>query len=134
MRSTTQRSLKLARDLGWHVEVVEKWIVIPGIPGGGKRRDLYGAVDIMGIRQGYAGTFGIQSCAGQGALAKHKVTALESKPLVLYASTNRFEIWSWDKRGPRGKRKVYTVKRWRLHLRSVADGGSWWEDVSDEPI
>ena len=113
MTTTTQRSLALARKLGWTAEVVERWIPIPGHPGGGIRRDLYGALDILCCRENLSGCFGIQSCSAS-ALAAHKKTAEASEKLPFFLAGNRFEIWAWAKRGERGKRKLYRVKRWEF--------------------
>ena len=113
MRTTTQRSLKHARKLGWIAEVVERWIVIPNHPGGGIRKDLYGAIDILAVRGLLSGCFGIQSCSAS-ALPAHKKTAEASDQLPFFLAGNRFEIWAWAKRGERGKRKLWQVKRWEF--------------------
>lgn len=46
----TQRTLKALRTNGWQAHVVEKWINIPNIPGGGKRIDVWGFGDILACR------------------------------------------------------------------------------------
>ena len=43
----TQRTLKLLRDDGWLAEVVERWV-----PGANIRKDLFGWVDIVALRDG----------------------------------------------------------------------------------
>ena len=113
MRTTTQRSLAHARKLGWTAEVVERWIPIPKHPGGGIRKDLFGAIDTLGVCSYWLGCIGIQSCSAS-ALAVHKKTAEASEQLPFFLAGNHFEIWAWAKRGERGKRKLYRVKRWEF--------------------
>jgi hypothetical protein len=43
----TQRTLKLLREDGWLAEVVERWV-----PGANIRKDLFGWVDIVALRDG----------------------------------------------------------------------------------
>jgi hypothetical protein len=43
----TQRTLKLLRDDGWLAEVVERWV-----PGANIRKDLFGWIDIVALRDG----------------------------------------------------------------------------------
>ena len=43
----TQRTLKKLRDDGWIAEVVERWV-----PGANIRKDLFGWIDIMALRDG----------------------------------------------------------------------------------
>ena len=50
--SPTQRSLKMLRDEGWIVSVTEHWLVIPGHPGGGIRKDLFGFGDLLALKDG----------------------------------------------------------------------------------
>lgn len=45
----TQRTLKLLDGLGYKSGIVERWIPNPAYPGGGKRIDLWGIIDIIAI-------------------------------------------------------------------------------------
>jgi hypothetical protein len=47
--SPTSLSLRHLRDEGWTAEVVERWVPSRG-PAGGIHRDLFGMLDIVGIR------------------------------------------------------------------------------------
>ena len=57
--SPTQLSLRHLRNEGWLVDVCERWVPNPGHPGGGKRRDLFGLVDLVAIREEV--TMGVQT-------------------------------------------------------------------------
>jgi hypothetical protein len=57
--SPTQLSLRLLRNEGWRVDICERWVPNPGHPGGGKRRDLFGLVDLVALR-GHQ-TMGVQT-------------------------------------------------------------------------
>lgn len=108
MRSPTARTLKFFRDQGHLAEVVEKWIPVPKHPGGGVRRDLFECIDVLVIQGGKL--LGIQSTSGSNHSAR-VTKAKASEKLARYIATgNGFEVWSWAKRGARGKRKVWTPK------------------------
>jgi hypothetical protein len=108
MRSPTARTLKYFRDQGDLAEVVEKWIPIPKHPGGGVRRDLFDCIDVIAI-QGCK-LLGIQSTSGSNHASRVTKARASDKLKRFLATGNAFEVWSWAKRGPRGKRKVWTPK------------------------
>jgi hypothetical protein len=143
--SPATRCLKRCRKLGWPPATVERWIPIPGFPGGGKRRDMYGGIDIVAMTP--TGTLGIQACSGLSGngLAKHchklellpgLCTQREEDPEEPWegpcwtagpGSRDRYlEVWAWAKRGPRGKRKLWTLRvvRW-LPFPAYIAGGTW---------
>lgn len=68
--SPTQRSLKYLRDQGYLVDVVERWIRVPNHPGGGKRRDLFGFIDLLAIRENEV--LAIQATSDSGVSARVK--------------------------------------------------------------
>ncbi len=107
MRSPTARTLKFFRDQGAECAVVEKWIAIPKHPGGGIRRDIWGA-DML-VRQGSL-LMGVQSTSGSNH--SHRVSKSLANPEIMnWLHTGvGFYVYSWSKRGPRGKRKVWTPK------------------------
>ena len=49
MTSPTQRTLAECRRRGWIADVTERWITVPNHPAGGKRKDLFGFVDVVAI-------------------------------------------------------------------------------------
>jgi hypothetical protein len=114
MRSPTQRTLKYLRERGnvAAVQVVEHYIKFPHMAHG-VRRDLWGA-DILCV-QGMK-LIAIQTCAGSSHSDRvNKSLGNESVGNWLVTG-NLFEIWSWAKRGPRGKRKLWTPRVTQLTL------------------
>ena len=107
MRSPTARTLKFFRDQGAIAEVVEKWINIPNHPGGGIRRDLWGS-DML-VRQGQL-LMAIQSTSGSNHA--HRVAKSLANPEILnwLHCGITFYVYSWSKRGARGKRKAWQPK------------------------
>src|SRR5688572_3071289 len=71
--SPTVLSLRHLREQGADpIAVVEHWIPIPGLPGRGKRRDLFGLFDILAIHQG--DTIAIQTTTASNVSARaHKI-------------------------------------------------------------
>lgn len=103
--SPTSRSKQAAEKLGYKVAIVEKfnhWAKC--------RQDLFGIGDLLCMKQGCP-VLMIQTTTGAHA-AERVQKALESSNLALWMSTgNLFEVWSWDKQGGRGERKLWTLKR-----------------------
>jgi hypothetical protein len=101
--SPTQRTLAECKRRGWTAAVVEKWN-----PHARIRQDLFGCIDILAITP--TGLLGIQACAGASHAARRTKSAQEPRLASWLASGQRFAIWSWAKRGPRGKRKVWQLR------------------------
>jgi len=119
MRSPTARTKQHLEKEGWLVEVVEKWI--PCTPAGYRgriiRKDLCDCIDILAFRGECQ--LAIQSCAG-ASHATRLSKAMASAKLKAYLQTAKpFEVWSWSKKGPRGKRKVWTLRVTQL---TIIDG------------
>lgn len=107
--SPTQRTLKWLRDHDYMPGIVERWVPDPKCPGGGKRIDLFGFIDIIAIRNGFC--YGVQSCGTDHAAHANKIT-VECKDQVmiwLSCSSNRLVLMSWRKVKVRrgGKRMIY---------------------------
>ena len=105
--SPTQRSLEHLRREGYSlVQVVEKWI-----PQARRRVDLFGIIDVVGIHEEIPGILGVQATSISNFSSRvHKAQESTSLPLWI-ANGNRFEVWGWGKKGPRGKkRKTWQVK------------------------
>jgi hypothetical protein len=109
MRSPTARTLKLFRDNGATARIVEQWVGFgrgsakrPGV-----RRDLWGA-DIL-VRQG-ARLLAIQSTTG-GNHSRRVEKSLENDELHNWLDCGvAFFVYSWSKKGPRGKRKLWAPR------------------------
>lgn len=107
--SPTQRTLKHCRDCGYLAEVVERWN-----PHAKVRHDLIGCIDVLVI--GECRTLGIQACAGASHNARLE-KALAEPRLVQWLRANReFEVWSWQKRGAAGKRKLWSLRQTAVRL------------------
>src|SRR5690554_5925617 len=91
--SPTQRSLQALRKAGYTAETVEKWI-----PGANIRRDLFGFLDILAIRDG--DIVGVQATTASNLAARvAKAEALATYELV--CGVMRVEFHGWKKVGRR---------------------------------
>ncbi len=91
MSSPTQRSLAVMRDRGYLAEVVEQWI-----PAVKRRRDLYGFIDILCIRDGEV--CGVQATSADNVASRvTKITEHENVAAVRRAGI-RLLVHGWAKR------------------------------------
>jgi hypothetical protein len=90
MTSPTQRSIKMLKDEGWEVAIVEKWNTFARI-----RQDLFGFADLLAMRPGdkpqliQVTTTGIAS----------RIEKIMNEPRALTALLSGFEIYGhgWRK-------------------------------------
>lgn len=113
--SPTQRALAECRAREWQAQVVEYWLAPAR-----RRVDLFGCIDILAL-DGAKGCLGIQVTSGSGHSARVKKSLAEPRIKAWVAAGNRFEVWSYAKRGPVGKRKVWTLRVQRLELDEFED-------------
>lgn len=106
MSSPTQRSLQHCRKQGWTAGVVEKWNQFANV-----RQDLFGCIDIIVIDDLEQGPLAVQATSGTGHAARRKKSIAEPRLKLWLESPARFEVWSWSQRGPKGKRKLWTLRR-----------------------
>ncbi len=113
MSSPTSRTLELLRKEGWTAQVVERWN-----PHSKTRLDLFGGIDVLACKplEGLhmisgRNVLGVQACAGASHSCRKAKLLSEKKMAIWLAAGGRLEVWSWSKRGPRGKRKTWTVRR-----------------------
>ena len=101
--SPTQRSLKWLRDQGAVVEVVERWNMHSRT-----RHDLYNMFDLLALMPD--GTLvGLQVTSTGNVSAR--IEKLRANPvLALWMIRHKAVVHGWAKRGPRGKRKMWTLK------------------------
>ena len=105
MTSPTKRCIALLKKEGAISQVVERWNAFAGV-----RQDLFGFADILAMTSKRE-LLAIQTTSGS-AHASHRIKILnEPRALLWLKCGNRIEIWSWSKRGPRGCKKVWTVRR-----------------------
>lgn len=102
--SPTQRTLAECRKRGWTVQVVEKWVAQAR-----RRIDLFGVIDLVAIADGRI--MGIQACAGSSHSARVAKILAEPRALEWLRAGAKLEVWSFSKRGARGK-----AKRWALRV------------------
>ncbi len=109
--SPTQRTLKLLRNEGYTAQVVEKfvsWIH--------SRIDLFHCIDIVAVRSDIQGVLGVQTTS-QTHASDHVKKALGVKELQVWLEAgNKFEVWSWGKKGARGKAKKWQVDKRKITL------------------
>jgi hypothetical protein len=125
MTSPTQRSLEHARARGWSAGVVERWLEAPGI-----RKDLWGCIDLI-VLDDQPRPILVQACAGsshaaRAAKARLTISGAEAKTTTEKDNAralqkwlmrgDRIEVWSWSKRGARGKRKLWELRRENINL------------------
>lgn len=90
MSSPTQRSLKYLRGEGYLADVVEKWI-----PGANIRRDLFGFIDILAIRE--AEIVGVQATSGGNVSARVSKIAEHDNVGAVRKAGIRIVVHGWRK-------------------------------------
>jgi len=108
----TQRTLKLLRDDGWTLDIVER-----SLPGKTFRirRDFLNCIDIIAVRPGE--TAGVQSC-GQAFAAHDRKILAEEKALKWLNGGNRLILIGWRKlKAKRGGRAMIWKPRIKEYTR-----------------
>lgn len=103
----TARTLLWLRGQGALAAVVERFN-----PGTRRRHDLFGCIDVLAL-DGQPGCLGVQVTTGEHVSHRlEKIRSDECWPNVerWLAAGNRLVVHGWAKRGPRGKRKVWTLR------------------------
>jgi hypothetical protein len=103
MSSPTQRTLAECKKRGWTAGIVERRIPYRPIS-----IDLFGCIDIVAITS--TGIMGIQACAGASHAARRTKALAEPRLATWLGAGARFAVWSWSKRGERGKRKLWALR------------------------
>lgn len=101
MLSPTARTLALLRGEGWDAEVVEKWNHVTRT-----RKDLYGFIDIVGVRD--EETIGVQSTSYSNVSARIKKIQAEPKAVKWLRANNRIQVQGW--------RKIVGSRRWTCRI------------------
>lgn len=123
--SPTQRTRAYLKARGITNQIVEHWVRIPNHPAGGKRRDLFGCIDIVALIG--QSIVGIQTSSGSNHAARRAKIEATPEMHAWFHSGGGVQIWSWSKRGATGKRKLWQVRRERW---SPDEDGSVWEEVT----
>ena len=113
-------SLQYCKKQEWRAQIVEKWI-----PQTMQRKDLFGFGDIVVLDDQF-GSLLVQACVtGSGANRVRKILEDCTEAAIDWLSAgNRIEVWGWAKRGAEGKRKLWTLKLYRIFLH---EGALRWE-------
>jgi hypothetical protein len=82
-----------------------------------RRIDLFGFIDLVAL-DGQPGVLGIQATSTGNAPARVTKILEECTDAAIdwLASGNRIEVFGWGLRGARGKRKLWTLKRYIIEL------------------
>jgi hypothetical protein len=80
-----------------------------------RRIDLFGIIDVIAARPGF-GVLGVQVTSGSNHAARRTKALAEPRLRTWVGSGGRFELWSYSKKGERGKRKLWTLRREELKL------------------
>jgi hypothetical protein len=102
--SPTQRSLAHLKHLGYRARIVGKWNPFARV-----RQDLFGG-DILALKPGEP-VLMVQCTSGSNVAARiHKLH--EEGFIDLWKSVGAsIEVWGWKKQGPRGAKKIWTLRR-----------------------
>ena len=109
--SPTQRTLVRLRSLGYLAQVVERWQpYCKPKPGGppGVRIDLFGCIDLVAV--GHGELLGVQACSGSSHSSRREKALTQPGLRGWLDGGGQFEVWSWEKRGKNGKRKLWYVR------------------------
>jgi len=123
MKTTTGRTLKRLREMGWDAAVVERYLAVCRV-----RQDMFGFADVLAFSEDRV--LAVQTTT-QANFAAHKpkIEALLVARRWVASDLRALELWGWAKRGERGKRKLWTVRRERVFW--TERSGAFWEVVSD---
>ena len=101
-KSPTQLTLEKLRAEGWLAEVVEKWI-----PGANIRKDLWGFVDILAIRDDEI--LAAQATSYSNVSSRvNKITDHENLPAVRLANI-QIQVWGWRKLDNRWAARIVDI-------------------------
>jgi hypothetical protein len=107
-RSTTptQRTMAECRRRGWTAQIVEH-----RVPRVNVLRDLFGVIDVVALTNDEPPQLvGIQACSGVDHARRRDKVIAEPRAALWTRAGARLEIWSWSKRGDRGKRKLWALR------------------------
>ncbi len=112
-KSPTARALEQLRKDGYTAQVVERWN-----PFAKRRVDLFGFCDLIYLtaadKDWYGNIVAVQVTTGTNHAARRTKTLAEPRALKWIQSGGLIEIWSYTLAGPRGKAKVWTLRKEEL--------------------
>lgn len=113
--TNTQRTLKYLKDQDYRCDIAERWIKIPNHPAGGKRRDIFGFIDVIAL--GKDNIIAVQSC-GQ-AFSEHNRKIMRNENVIKWLESNgKLLLIGWRKiKKKRGSKQMIwspRVKEYKL--------------------
>ena len=118
------RTKKLLAELGYASDDAERRITRT------IKKDLFGIIDIVAIRPGEI--FGVQATSASNHSSHVKKALAEPKLLLWLLAGGRFEVWSWGKKGARGKVKKWRVRKTKFTERDCAVEVSDWAEPREK--
>jgi len=116
----TQRTQARLRERGYEVANCERKVPISGRGFKGRlvTQDLFGFIDTLAMhKEEWKRLLAIQSTDDSHHATRR--AKIKANPLVkLWLRQCALEIWSWGKKGGRGQRKLWTLRRERVVLDS----------------
>lgn len=103
MSSPTQRSLAHLRSHGFIVDIVERQC-------GPIKKDFLGIIDLIALRPSTQEVLCIQTTSASNASSRVKKLQASDMTSALLLMGWEVIVHSWGKRGPRGGRKLWTLK------------------------
>lgn len=130
MTSPTQLSLKLLREEGYIVAIVEKYNIFSH-----RRIDLFSIGDLLAVKDNENGCTMIQTTSSSNLSARVHKSVYEKEPYnnlkIWLAAGNRFILHGWSKKGPKGKRKLWTVTKKEFTLKELIEKHEHISENSD---
>lgn len=123
--SPTQRTRDELKKLGFTSAIVERWN-----PHAKVRQDLFGCLDLVAMKEGI-GILGIQATSGANHAARRDKAMAEPRLKTWLLCGARFEIWSWSKKGARGKRKKWELRRDELFAHDIGGTPTFAEALNE---
>lgn len=113
-KSPTARSLELLRKEGWIAAVVEKWNHHAR-----QKVDLFGFIDIVAIDTVTGRLKAVQATSWDNI--SHRVAKIKGIEIALLwiEGGHSLEVQGWKKKGKKGQRQTWQVKRVELKLRDL---------------
>jgi hypothetical protein len=108
----TKRSLKLLREEGYTVQVVERWNAFAKV-----RQDLFGFIDLVALNPN-GGIVGVQTTTAKNLAARIAKIRAEPQALAWLRAGGRIEVHGWRRSKPGSRRSEWVVERQVLTLRT----------------
>jgi len=110
-KATTQLTTKWLERNGWNVDVVERWVSIPGGMRPGYHRDLYGCIDVVALKVGQMGLLGVQTTSYSHRWDRRSKLLAEDSMRLWVMSGCKLWVVGWRPKGheDRANPNVYEV-------------------------